>query len=186
DFWAARAAETFSSADGHIDRGIFSIYFFNLVSLRPGEGVFQDAGLPHAYLEGQNVEIMANSDNVLRGGLTPKHIDVPELMKNIRFEETEPHVLVNDPLPDTEHVYRTPAPDFLLSRLSLTKGHQHHFHAATAQIMLVTSGSVRLVGQSRSFVMQQGEAALATSGCDCVAEAIDPATIYRAGVPVHS
>ena len=58
------------SQNGHIDRGIFSIYFFNLLHLQPGQAVYQDAGLPHAYLEGQNVEIMSNSDNVLRGGLT--------------------------------------------------------------------------------------------------------------------
>jgi mannose-6-phosphate isomerase len=66
-FWAARAANTFCS-DGNYDRGIFSIYLFNLLHLKKGEGVFQQAGLPHAYLEGQNVEIMANSDNVLRAG----------------------------------------------------------------------------------------------------------------------
>ena len=70
DFWAARAALTYNEGE-KIDRGIFSIYFFNLVNVLPGEALFQDAGLPHAYLEGQNVEIMANSDNVLRGGLLP-------------------------------------------------------------------------------------------------------------------
>ncbi|MDE3143983.1 MAG: mannose-6-phosphate isomerase, class I [Bacteroidota bacterium] len=69
----------------NIDRGIFSIYFFNIVKAEKGEAVFQGAGIPHAYLEGQNVELMANSDNVLRGGLTPKHIDVPELMKHTSF-----------------------------------------------------------------------------------------------------
>ena len=69
DFWAARAALTYNQS-GKTDRGIFSIYIFNLVRLHAGETLFQDAGLPHAYLEGQNVEIMANSDNVLRGGLT--------------------------------------------------------------------------------------------------------------------
>jgi mannose-6-phosphate isomerase len=74
DFWAARAALTFT-AQGNIDRGIFSIYLFNVVKMHPGQALFQDAGLPHAYLEGQTMEIMANSDNVLRGGLTPKHID---------------------------------------------------------------------------------------------------------------
>jgi mannose-6-phosphate isomerase len=79
-FWALRAAHLYSKG-GHMDRGIFSIYFFNLVSLNKGEAIFQDAGIPHAYLEGQNVEIMANSDNVLRGGLTGKHIDVAALLK---------------------------------------------------------------------------------------------------------
>ena len=71
DFWAARAAITFNRIkELNIDRGIFSIYLFNLVHLKKGEAIFQDAGVPHAYLEGQNVEIMASSDNVLRGGLT--------------------------------------------------------------------------------------------------------------------
>ena len=92
DFWAARAAMTYSQ-DGHIDRGIFSIYFFNLLHLQPGQAVYQDAGLPHAYLEGQNVEIMSNSDNVLRGGLTSKHVDVPELMKHVKFEYTIPNII---------------------------------------------------------------------------------------------
>ena len=95
DFWAARAALTFNEP-GRIDRGIFSVYLFNLLNLHPGEAIFQDAGLPHAYLEGQNVEIMANSDNVLRGGLTPKHIDVPELLKHVLFEETIPRIIAGD------------------------------------------------------------------------------------------
>jgi mannose-6-phosphate isomerase len=61
DFWAGRAIETFTH-DNNYDRGIFSIYLFNIVHLSRGEGLFQDAGVPHAYLEGFNVELMANSD----------------------------------------------------------------------------------------------------------------------------
>ncbi len=118
DFWAARAALTFNET-GRIDRGIFSVYLFNLVNLRPGEAIFQDAGLPHAYLEGQNVEIMANSDNVLRGGLTPKHIDVPELLKNIRFEATEPNIILGKSVDGPIAVFQTPAPDFELSRIEV-------------------------------------------------------------------
>jgi mannose-6-phosphate isomerase len=75
------------------DRGIFSIYFFNLVHLKAGQAVFQGAGLPHAYLEGQNVELMSNSDNVLRGGLTPKYVDVTELINHIHFESLVPEIL---------------------------------------------------------------------------------------------
>jgi mannose-6-phosphate isomerase len=80
DYWALRAAENFPLPGGHRDRGIFSVYLLNLVHLRPGQGTFQPAGVLHAYLEGVNVELMANSDNVLRGGLTTKHVDVPELL----------------------------------------------------------------------------------------------------------
>src|ERR1019366_3159705 len=85
-YWAARASETFCPVDGHCDRGIFSIYLLNLVHLRPGQGMFQPAGTLHAYLEGVTVELMANSDNVLREGLTPKHVDVPGLMKILSFD----------------------------------------------------------------------------------------------------
>ena len=81
DYWALRAAENFPLPGGHRDRGIFSVYLLNLVHLRPGQGTFQPAGVLHAYLEGVNVELMANSDNVLRGGLTTKHVDVPELLE---------------------------------------------------------------------------------------------------------
>src|SRR6266487_3137863 len=84
-WWVSKLYEHQTSVD-NIDRGVFSIYFFNIVHVNPGEAVFQGAGIPHAYLEGQNVELMANSDNVLRGGLTPKHIDVPELLKHTIFK----------------------------------------------------------------------------------------------------
>ena len=85
-YWAAKAVD--SAEDTTIlDKGIYSIYFFNMVMANKGEAVFQDAGIPHAYLEGQNMELMANSDNVLRGGLTPKHVDVPELLKHVVFDK---------------------------------------------------------------------------------------------------
>ena len=93
DYWALRAAENFPLPGGHRDRGIFSVYLLNLVHLRPGQGTFQPAGVLHAYLEGVNVELMANSDNVLRGGLTTKHVDVPELLRILTFEGGTPEVL---------------------------------------------------------------------------------------------
>ena len=84
EFWAARAVRQYTR-EGHHDRGLFSIYWFNILHLTPGEGIFQDAGIPHAYLEGVCIELMANSDNVLRGGLTPKHIDVPRATREHAF-----------------------------------------------------------------------------------------------------
>jgi mannose-6-phosphate isomerase len=66
DYWVARAVETFPAVGKHRDRGIFSIYLFYLVHLRPGRGTFQPAGTLHAYLEGVSVELMASYDNVLR------------------------------------------------------------------------------------------------------------------------
>lgn len=109
DYWAKRAFERYGA-----DRGIFSIYWFNLVKLAPGEGIFQAARVPHAYLSGACVELMANSDNVLRGGLTPKHVDPSELMKTLEFSETTPEILSGTALDSGWQVFETPAPDFRL------------------------------------------------------------------------
>ncbi len=146
-FWAARAALTYNEGE-KIDRGIFSIYFFNLLNLHPGEAIFQDAGLPHAYLEGQNVEIMANSDNVLRGGLTPKHVDVPELLKHVRFEATHPHIIRENDTPGHITVYRTPAPDFELNRISLLAGEEVTMQSHSVGIFLVLQGKVQVEEQT--------------------------------------
>ncbi len=184
DFWAARAALTYNRP-GHIDRGIFSIYFFNLLHLYPGEALFQDAGLPHAYMEGQNVEIMANSDNVLRGGLTTKHIDVNELLKHIRFEPTLPRVDKGTLLSEHMAVYLTPAPDFELSRITLSKGESLTLPSYSTGIYILMEGlaSVTEAGQP-AFYRKPGESWLAFDGAQSTIQAADDAVIYRAAVPV--
>lgn len=111
DFWAKKAFQTYTD---YCDRGIISIYIMNIVKLNPMEGIFQDAGILHAYLEGQCVELMANSDNVLRGGLTPKHIDVSELLKIVKYTETIPNILQSENS-DNMLTYKTPAKDFEIS-----------------------------------------------------------------------
>jgi len=186
DFWAARAALTFNEP-GRIDRGIFSIYLFNLVNLLPGEAIFQDAGLPHAYLEGQNVEIMANSDNVLRGGLTPKHIDVPELLKHIKFGETLPQVLQGARDDDHEghiSVFRTPAPDFELSRIGLPGDEIITIGVRSVEIFLVLEGEL-LVEENpgNSFIRMKGEAFVAFDGARVSLKAHKDSVVYRAAVP---
>jgi mannose-6-phosphate isomerase len=118
DFWAARAC---LNANSKIDRGIFSIYLFNLLRLEPGQGIFQGARMPHAYLEGQNIELMANSDNVLRAGLTTKYMDIPELLANTDFVETYPLIL-NGILDKDWCNYPCPVKDFGVASLQLKAG----------------------------------------------------------------
>lgn len=184
DFWAARAALTFNEP-GKTDRGIFSIYLLNLVHLKAGEAIFQDAGVLHAYLEGQNMEIMANSDNVLRGGLTPKHIDVEELMKHVRFEVTIPQVIYAQQVNGYEEVYRSPAPDFELSRFSFHAGDAVSFHAGTTEIFIVMNGSVEFGNEDGSVLaLQQGEAAVAFAGAGVQIKSLLQSTVFRASVPV--
>ncbi|MEM7573522.1 MAG: mannose-6-phosphate isomerase, class I [Bacteroidota bacterium] len=146
-FWARRAFQQYSRAGDH-DRGVFSIYWFNLVKLSPGQGIFQAAGIPHAYLEGCCIELMANSDNVLRGGLTVKHIDVPELMEQLDFSPVEPQLLELTNGESSWQSYDTPAPDFNLAFAALNPGKQTKLPAGPAILLLlegeITIGELRL------------------------------------------
>jgi mannose-6-phosphate isomerase len=97
------------------DAGVLAALLLNRVTLAPGEALFLPAGNLHAYLSGAGVELMANSDNVLRGGLTPKHVDVPELLRVLDFTAAAPPV--NRGRPDGAWIrYDTPAEEFLLRR----------------------------------------------------------------------
>ncbi|MBA9046190.1 MULTISPECIES: mannose-6-phosphate isomerase, class I [Streptomyces] len=126
------------------DPGVIAAMLLNHVRLQPGEALFLGAGVPHAYLDGLGVEIMANSDNVLRCGLTPKHVDVPELLRVVRFEAGDPGVLRPEAAPDGEEVYETPIDEFRLSRYALAEGGAaHDITRDTPQILLCTAGSVR-------------------------------------------
>ncbi|MCV9387092.1 mannose-6-phosphate isomerase, class I [Reichenbachiella ulvae] len=184
DYWAAKAYLTFCP-EGDIDKGIYSIYFFNIVKVMPGQAVFQDAGIPHAYMEGQNMELMANSDNVLRGGLTPKHVDVPELLKHVAFEETIPNVMEGDLQADgLERIYKSPAPDFELSKISVQSGESYLKTAATAEILIVLQGEVQAIEGEKEIPLKRGEAVFAAAACQYKIEADSSAVLYKASAPV--
>lgn len=101
------------------DIGIYAPLFLNLIELQPGQAIYLEAGILHAYLEGAGIEIMANSDNVLRGGLTPKHIDLGELAKVVLFNPYTPELIGSDHDSDGISDYACPAREFHLQRLSL-------------------------------------------------------------------
>ncbi|WEK33783.1 MAG: mannose-6-phosphate isomerase, class I [Candidatus Pseudobacter hemicellulosilyticus] len=183
DFWAARAANTYNEG-GKTDRGIFSIYIFNLVHLQTGDTVFQDAGIPHAYLEGQNMELMANSDNVLRGGLTPKHVDVSELMKHVRFEPVTPHIIkgITGEVPE-EQVYVTPAADFELRSIRLAAGQQINLVSNTVEIFFVYEGAVDALSGEAHVAVHKGEAMVAIAGAVTAFKAQQETLLFRATTP---
>jgi mannose-6-phosphate isomerase len=185
DFWALRAAGTFPLPNGHFDRGIFSIYLLNLLHLRPGQGTFQPAGVLHAYLEGVNVELMANSDNVLRGGLTPKHVDVPELMVTLAFESGPPRVLEGVRLSATETVYHTTAEEFELSCIDADAGKPHTGAAANGpDSLIVLSGAATVRSGQLAFTLRRGDVILVPHAVEYVIEAIDGrARLFKAAVP---
>ena len=185
DYWAAKAALSFTLAN-NIDRGIFSIYFLNLIHLKKGEGIFQDAGVLHAYLEGQNVEIMASSDNVLRGGLTTKHIDVKELMKHVKFEETRPAIIHGQNISSKEIHYPIGAPDFKLSRLVLNRGEECRIQTNSAEIILVLQGEAKLSSKQAELKLAKGGSAFLKADEEILISATAEADMIRASVPVHT
>jgi mannose-6-phosphate isomerase len=178
-WWAAKLYEE-NGLTENIDRGIFSIYFFNIVKVNKGDAVFQKAGVPHAYLEGQNIELMANSDNVLRGGLTPKHVDVPELMKHTLFESVVPEIMKGTPGAGGEVIYPCPVPDFGLSKIELSAGAMYNANSFSLEIIIVTEGSV-LVNQS--MVLKKGEAAAILAETEYSLTATGNCTLFKAFVP---
>jgi len=96
------------------DVGVQAPFFLNVVKLKPGEALYQPAGVLHAYVEGMGIEVMANSDNVLRGGLTAKHVDVPELLKVLSFRPRSADIVRGIPIDGGGRRYDVPVEEFVL------------------------------------------------------------------------
>jgi mannose-6-phosphate isomerase len=165
--------------ESNIDKGIFSIYILNIVQVQKYQAVFQGAGLLHAYLEGQNIELMANSDNVLRGGLTPKHIDIEELIKHVQFVPTYPKVLFGDALNEQEIIYPCPVADFGLTKIAIKHGESYTIHTHSIEMLLVMEGLVEMDG----ILYHAGEVAMVTALQQLTIQAKEASVIFKAFVP---
>jgi mannose-6-phosphate isomerase len=165
----------------NIDKGILSIYLLNIVNVPKYQGVFQGAGLLHAYLEGQNIELMANSDNVLRGGLTPKHIDIEELLEHIKFEPTYPNILNGDLKNSNEVQFPCPVPDFGLTKITLSQGEAYTNETNSFEMFLVMQGEVLLDG----IELKAGELAAVKAGSTyhIQSSGSETAVIFKSFVP---
>jgi mannose-6-phosphate isomerase len=152
--WAQRLGAQYAG-----DIGVVGALLLNLITLAPGQALWLPAGKLHAYLEGVGVELMASSDNVLRGGLTPKHVDVPELMRVLDFSEGPVPVLEpKGPIA----IYETASPDFELTRLTLAAGQPITLEQRGADLLLVTEGTLSLTsGQGQTLTLQRGASAFA-------------------------
>jgi mannose-6-phosphate isomerase len=144
------------------DAGVLAAALLNRLVLAPGEAIFLPAGNLHSYLRGTGVEVLANSDNVLRGGLTPKHVDVPELLRVLDFSYGDMGVTTGEPA-GARHLYRTPAPEFELSRLEWTSGESTPvtLPGGTPRILMTMDGEVSLgdltLGRGQSVWIPAGD-----------------------------
>ena len=138
--WAVKLAALYPG-----DPGVVTSLLLNLVTLSPGEALYLEAGNLHAYLDGTGVEIMASSDNVLRGGLTKKHVDVPELLRVLDFRDGPARPLRARP-DGPERVFETPAAEFRLSVIDVEGNVPLDPHGP--EILLCTKGAVSADGVS--------------------------------------
>ncbi len=186
NYWAAKAMVEFG-VDGELDRGIFSVYLLNLVYIPAGKAIFQGANLPHAYLHGQNIEIMANSDNVLRGGLTPKHIDTRELLNTIDYQSVTPKLIDAELVGEKLAHFPTPyMSDFELHRLKIGKFSRYDYHSHGPVILLALSGEYEVVHGETYITLAQGESMLLGNDAKVQLNAKQGGEIYFASAPAEA
>ncbi|WP_166903305.1 mannose-6-phosphate isomerase, class I [Mycobacterium sp. DL440] len=168
------------------DAGVLASLLLNRISLRPGEGIYLPAGNLHAYLHGVGVEVMANSDNVLRGGLTPKHVDVPELLRVLDFTPTPEDRLRPETVTDgTETIYRTPAQEFAVSVLTVDGERigdeiDVHSHHDGPQLLLCIEGAAVIYADDDKLTIERGVAAwVAAEDGPIRLTAAEPTKLFR-------
>ncbi|ELY4573117.1 mannose-6-phosphate isomerase [Cronobacter turicensis] len=141
------------------DSGLFSPLLLNVVKLNPGEAMFLFAETPHAYLQGVALEVMANSDNVLRAGLTPKYIDIPELVANVKFVAKPAAQLLTQPEKDGAALeFPIPVEDFAFSLHDLQSQPQRLAQESAAILFCVEGEAVLSKGDER-LTLNPGESA---------------------------
>jgi len=145
------------------DIGVLGPLILNVIELEPGQAVFLPAGVLHSYLVGFGLEIMANSDNVLRGGLTPKHIDVTELLNVVAFKESKPKIISPVQASAYESTYAVAVKEFCLSRIIVLPAETIRCCRRTSvEVLLVLTGSIKISGpaHTKHFTAWQGDSFL--------------------------
>lgn len=158
-FWLARAASE-HGAESCRDPGLLALLMMNLVHVAPGDAVFQPARLPHAYLHGCNVELMANSDNVLRGGLTSKHVDVDELLAVVDVKPVQPATIRQETLAEGVVVYRLPTEEFNLLRITRSSELEHRFLPKVSILLNMGAPCNVRIGSDDEYTLNRGESML--------------------------
>ncbi|MBN2829308.1 MAG: mannose-6-phosphate isomerase, class I [Candidatus Cloacimonetes bacterium] len=161
-----------------LQAGILAPLFLNTIHLQPGEALYLSAGVLHAYLQGTGLEIMANSDNVLRGGLTSKHIDKDELLNILDFDH-QPPFLISPEKNNNEMIYKTPALEFELSQIVVSPMAEFSGETKSAEILLCMSGECVL---NCGLSLKKGDSLFITADTGSL-QIKGEATIYRAKTP---
>ena len=176
--WTVRLGERYRG-----DPGVVVALLLNLVELQRGDALFLSAGRLHCYLEGTAVEIMGGSDNVLRGGLTPKHVDVPELLDVLDRRAGPVPIIRSRGVGEHEAVYDTPSPAFRLSRVELSSGACWRAEVRGPEVLLCVEGTAEIRAGAGQLELSVGHSAFmpgARSSYEVRSE--EHASLFRASV----
>lgn len=167
------------------DIGALAPIILNLVEIEPGQSVFIAPGELHAYLSGTCLEIMANSDNVIRGALTGKHIDLPELVSVLSFNPERVAPVLPEKTSELEDSYPIFVPDFQVSRIALKPGDAWARRGSGPEILLCARGSASISGPGGELLaLERGESAFAAAAAGGFeVSSVGGALLYRASVP---
>ena len=173
------------------DPGVVTSLLLNAVTLRPGEAMFVPTGAVHAYLHGMGVEVMASSDNVLRAGLTPKHVDVAELLRTVDYVPAPPIRIApevfhcaSEVFHEATSVFRAPVDDFELSVTSVDDDLVHPLPGGGPRILLCLDGGLTIATSGDiTIALSKGESLFA-SASDGELTARGRGTVIQADVPL--
>ncbi len=176
EFWMLKAQQALGSG-APPDRGLLFLFLLELRQLQPGQALFLEAGVPHAYLQGAGLEIMAASDNVLRAGLTPKHVDAEAVLQVIRTGNPAPEVIEAD----ASGAYVTPAKEFEVQRLTAIESMRT---AVSPELILACAdgATIQVEGVDLHPTLASGEACLMASGTRY--RLVAGKSVWRIGVPL--
>ena len=154
------------------DAGVFSPMILNVINMKPGQAMYLDAGTPHAYLDGTGLEIMANSDNVLHGGLTSKYVDTQELLSTINFTVRDvSEFMVSPDIKETVQCYPIPVPDFAFSIIPV-ENHVSVMASGSVEILFCIEGSVKVI-------LHNNEQLSLKPGTSCLVTAIENSIQFK-------
>jgi len=179
-YWIDRLHQSYPG-----DTGVLAPVFLNLLEIPPGRAVFLAPGILHAYLYGTGMEIMANSDNVLRGGLTAKHVDMAELLNTLEFEPSFPNPAAPEKMDSAEQRFAAPADEFVLSVISVdpdTRYCSPKEHSADILFCLDGQAEIRKNKTDTRLDLGQGRSAIVPAAAGAY-EITGRGKIWKAGVP---
>jgi mannose-6-phosphate isomerase len=179
--WVLTLYETYPT-----DIGILSPALLHLIALEPGQALFLSSGELHSYLKGVGIELMTNSDNVIRGGLTPKHVDGEELIRILNFAEADNHILIAQASNVGEERFPLNVEEFSLSRIIVANGITYVSPLnRSAEILLCLKGSacIQFDGGNSQLCLEKGGSVLIPAALDAYQISGD-ATIYKAATPL--